>query len=597
LFDLLLHVCYYFSMDVTRTAIFELHNTFPSEMKATMELYQQMVEALMLIARDEWEVLVLFTGNNQQGALEDMVISTAPRKIRGDEDGKLTEGNKAKYPGFEQQFKNIPSYLRRAAITAALGDVASHMTRWRKWKDKQAAIVTGEFTDRQKKQRLDKLGRPPTFNAKNHRCPVLFKGNARKQFLCANKGKAVKHRVAGLKTTPGAMVNWCSAEHAVVKLYNGAAWDWRCVRIKQPKKSKYTVENGWVEGAVTLVPSCGSFRFHVAVEKKVLFKAKTADGCIISVDLGLNTQAVAVALDSQGTIHGRHFIDCPETSGLLKHMLGTIACKYRLSGQPSDTPMCRQEWAKVANLADEIAHYVSAELIKVAQDYEAKVICFEHLGNMKLPRDTYGAKRMRKKWHYWMQARIQKYTKQKAHALGIRVSFVLARGTSAEAFNGSGPVKRSGNCKIAKFQDGTTYDADLSAAYNIGARYWIRLYHDLYPKARETAPDATQDAVSNQKVPKKVRAATRRAVSSTSVTPEEAKARCESTDVTGQGTACPADATDVIYVTGVPVARHRQTLASFIRLLSWVDTHGVNTRATRIHARVKSLHDSKATCG
>ncbi len=67
----------------------------------------------------------------------------------------------------------------------------------------------------------------------------------------------------------------------------------------------------------------------------------------------------------------------------------------------------------------------------------------------------------------------------KAHRLGIRISRVNARGTSAYAFDGSGKVIRGKDAgfktnAICRFQSGKTYNCDLSASYNIGARYFIR---------------------------------------------------------------------------------------------------------------------------
>jgi hypothetical protein len=82
---------------------------------------------------------------------------------------------------------------------------------------------------------------------------------------------------------------------------------------------------------------------------------------------------------------------------------------------------------------------------------------------------------LRKKLHYWLQGRIQKYTKYKGHAEGIRFSRVLARGTSHYAHDGSGKVHRIGNRQMAVFPvSGKLYNADLNASYNIAARYWIR---------------------------------------------------------------------------------------------------------------------------
>ena len=79
----------------------------------------------------------------------------------------------------------------------------------------------------------------------------------------------------------------------------------------------------------------------------------------------------------------------------------------------------------------------------------------------------------------WKKNTIQKTVKQKAHKNGIRISHICAWWTSKLAYDGSGYVLRgteSGNrsYSICQFQNGKTYNCDLSATYNIGARYFIR---------------------------------------------------------------------------------------------------------------------------
>jgi putative transposase len=60
--------------------------------------------------------------------------------------------------------------------------------------------------------------------------------------------------------------------------------------------------------------------------------------------------------------------------------------------------------------------------------------------------------------------------------LGGKVVFVHPKYTSAYAFDGSGKVRRSKiNYSLAVFKNGKQYNADLSASYNIGARYWYAL--------------------------------------------------------------------------------------------------------------------------
>jgi len=59
--------------------------------------------------------------------------------------------------------------------------------------------------------------------------------------------------------------------------------------------------------------------------------------------------------------------------------------------------------------------------------------------------------------------------------------FCFPRGTSSYAFDGSGPLSRSQNqYELATFSSGKRYNCDLSASYNIGARYWamkLKLIH------------------------------------------------------------------------------------------------------------------------
>ena len=61
------------------------------------------------------------------------------------------------------------------------------------------------------------------------------------------------------------------------------------------------------------------------------------------------------------------------------------------------------------------------------------------------------------------------------HRLGKRISRICAWGTSKLAYDGSGEVERDEkNYSLCKFKTGKKYHCDLSASYNIGARYFIR---------------------------------------------------------------------------------------------------------------------------
>lgn len=60
--------------------------------------------------------------------------------------------------------------------------------------------------------------------------------------------------------------------------------------------------------------------------------------------------------------------------------------------------------------------------------------------------------------------------------LGGKVVFVNPRGTSSYAYDGSGKLKRnSSNYELAVFASGKKYNCDLSASYNIAARFILKL--------------------------------------------------------------------------------------------------------------------------
>ncbi len=76
-------------------------------------------------------------------------------------------------------------------------------------------------------------------------------------------------------------------------------------------------------------------------------------------------------------------------------------------------------------------------------------------------------------FHLWCHCQIISLVEDRWQELGGKVVKVNPRYTSKFAYNGSGVVKRSQiNYTQATFRNGQRYNANLSASYNIGARYW-----------------------------------------------------------------------------------------------------------------------------
>ena len=102
------------------------------------------------------------------------------------------------------------------------------------------------------------------------------------------------------------------------------------------------------------------------------------------------------------------------------------------------------------------------------------VIVFEHLDKRG---KVHGSKKQKLK--LWRSQEVQQIVTNKAHRLGMRISRICAWGTSRLAYDGSGDVLRGkkggfSTYELCRFQSGKTYNCDLSASYNIGARYFIR---------------------------------------------------------------------------------------------------------------------------
>ncbi|MGK7914332.1 MAG: IS200/IS605 family accessory protein TnpB-related protein [Prochloraceae cyanobacterium] len=131
----------------------------------------------------------------------------------------------------------------------------------------------------------------------------------------------------------------------------------------------------------------------------------------------------------------------------------------------------QDNYRKARQINVNIAHQISRKIVNFAVNNGASVIVFEQL---KRWRPTGGRKRssLRQRFHGWLHRRLVLISEQKFEEMGGKTEFVDARGTSSWAYDGSGKVKRNqSNYSLATFASGKQYNADLSASYNIAARY------------------------------------------------------------------------------------------------------------------------------
>ena len=201
-------------------------------------------------------------------------------------------------------------------------------------------------------------------------------------------------------------------------------------------------------------------------EEVTLTKTPVKEQIICSVDLGINTDAVCTIMRADGTVLGRKFINHPSEKDRMYRTLGRIRRFQREHGSAQS----RGRWAYTKRLNTEMGRKIAGAIVKYAEENHADVIVFEYL---EMQGKISGKKKQ--KLHLWRKRDIQKRCEHQAHRKGMRISRVCAWNTSRLAYDGSGSVSRDPkNHSLCVFQTGKRYNCDLSASYNIGARYFIR---------------------------------------------------------------------------------------------------------------------------
>ena len=154
----------------------------------------------------------------------------------------------------------------------------------------------------------------------------------------------------------------------------------------------------------------------------------------------------------------------------------------------------QSRWAYAKRLNVELSRKIAAEITKYARENQADIIVFEHL---EMQGRISGKKKQR--LHLWRKSDIQKLCEHQTHRGGIRVSRVCARNTSQLAYDGSGKVIRNmENHSLCTFTTGKGYNCDLSASYNIGARYFIRELLKPLPETERSSLEAKVPSVKRR---------------------------------------------------------------------------------------------------
>lgn len=401
-------------------------------LKTSIDIYRDTLRVLIPIINDNWETLSEYEFANQRyNCIEKWIHNT--------------KSNQAIYD-FDEQFPKLPTYLRRSAIATALGIVFSYHSNLANWEK-------------------DPKGQAPQLSLTHYTYPAYYKKNLFRNF------DPIRQTIE-------------------LKVFKNGDWVFDVYRLKTSDCTYYQNHLTGKKQNVPFIQKKGR-RFYATFsyeenEENVSLVPDESISKICAVDLGLGTDATCCIMDQDGTVYARKFISFSEEHDRLHTQLGRIKRNQKRGSRHNKTL-----WRKVSGISQDIADKTVKAILDFGNEHGVDVFVLEYL--------DFKGKNAVKRAHFWRYKRIYKVLAQRAHQYGLRIARVNARNTSRLAFDGSGWSKRGREITPEtpyaemRFTTGKTYNADLNASYNIGARYFIR--HIL------KTVTATQRLVLEAKVP------------------------------------------------------------------------------------------------
>ena len=253
-----------------------------------------------------------------------------------------------------------------------------------------------------------------------------------------------------------------------LKVFKNGDWVYETYKLKTSDCTYYLTHLTGKKQNVPIIQKKGR-RFYAtfSYEENVPLIPEESISKICAVDLGLNTDATCTIMDQDGTVYARTFISFSKEHDRLHTQIGRIKRNQKRGSRHN-----KKLWCSVAGISQDIADKTAQAILDFGNEHGVDVFVLEYL--------DFKGKNIVKRAHFWRYKRIYKVLAQRAHQYGLRIARVNARYTSRLAFDGSGWSKRGREITPEtpyaemQFPSGKTYNADLNASYNIGARFFIR---------------------------------------------------------------------------------------------------------------------------
>ena len=392
--------------------------------ETSITIYRDALHFVIPIVDAHWDEMTDFEYSNQRMGYAEQLIHS-------------TKENKARY-SFDVEFPKFPSYLRRAVLNRAIGIVSSYRSNLANWEEKKVELEA----------KGEKLPQAPRLGTRHFDYPAYYKQNLFRNF------NPITQTID-------------------LKVFKNGDWVYETYSLKTSDCTYYQKNLANKKQNVPVIKKKGR-RFYAtfSYEENVPLIDEENIEKICAVDLGMGTDATCCIMGADGTVYARKFIHFSEEHDRLDTQLGRIKRNQR-RGNKKNTRL----WKRVSGLFQAIADKTAHAIFEFGNAHGVDAFVLEFL--------EFKGKQAVKRAHFWRYKRIFSVLGMKAHRHGLRISKVCAYNTSRLAFDGSGTVKRGWIISAEtpystiQFTSGKFYNADLNAAYNIGARYWIR--HHLKP--------------------------------------------------------------------------------------------------------------------
>lgn len=379
-------------------------------LETSINIYRDALRVLIPIIDDNWDTLSEYEFANQK-------YNRIEKWIHN------TKNNQAVY-NFDELFPKFPTYLRRSALATALGIVSSYRSNLANW-------------EKEPKEQA------PQLSLTHYTYPAYYKKNLFRNF------DPVRQTVE-------------------LKVFKNGDWIFETYQLKTSDCRYYQTYLTGKKQNVPIIQKKGR-RFYAtfSYEEEVSLVKEESISKICAVDLGLNTDATCTIMSQDGTVYARTFISFSKEHDRLNTQLGRIKRNQKRGSRHNKTL-----WRNVAGISQDIADKTVKAILDFGNENGVDVFVLEYL--------NFKGKNIVKRAHFWRYKRIYKVLAQRAHQYKLRIARVNARYTSRLAFDGSGWSKRGREITpetpyaLMEFPTGKTYNADLNASYNIGARYFIR---------------------------------------------------------------------------------------------------------------------------